>query len=149
MTRVVTLGNRDTLETTHTSDIEDKVKRDVIRTDSERSIISKPFVQRMAILAFKKMRSYDSDGKKKSCLNGVHYPLGCGRGVYVLCKCGTTPNGVVADQIENSEKQVPWPSRLSCQRLVRVRGRHCPTGGPGKANVGAKVMSDHTPFFFM
>jgi hypothetical protein len=37
------------------------------KTDSERSMISKPFVQRMAILAFKKMRSYDSDGRKKSC----------------------------------------------------------------------------------
>jgi hypothetical protein len=37
------------------------------KTDSERSMISKPFVHRMAILAFKKMRSYDSDGRKKSC----------------------------------------------------------------------------------
>ena len=29
-------------------------------------MISKPFVHNMAILAFKKMRSYDSEGRKKS-----------------------------------------------------------------------------------
>ncbi len=29
-------------------------------------MISNPFEHKMAILAFKKMRSYDSDGKKKS-----------------------------------------------------------------------------------
>jgi hypothetical protein len=29
-------------------------------------MISKPFVHKMAILAFKKMRSYDSEGRKKS-----------------------------------------------------------------------------------
>jgi hypothetical protein len=37
------------------------------KTDSEGSMISKPFVHRMAILAFKKMTSYDSDWRKKSC----------------------------------------------------------------------------------
>lgn len=41
---------------------------DVIKsTNSVKSIISKPFVQRIAILAFKKIRSKDSEGKKKSC----------------------------------------------------------------------------------
>jgi hypothetical protein len=48
------------------------------KTDSERSMISKPFVQRMAILSFKKMRSYDSDGRKKSCqvVSTVGFVLG-------------------------------------------------------------------------
>ena len=35
-------------------------------TYSVRSMISKPFVQRIAILAFRKIRSKASDGKKKS-----------------------------------------------------------------------------------
>jgi hypothetical protein len=35
-------------------------------THSVKSMISKPLVQRIAILAFKKMRSKDSEGKKKS-----------------------------------------------------------------------------------
>jgi hypothetical protein len=43
-------------------------------------MISKPFVQRMAILAFKKMRSYDSDGRKKSCQIALMIALGCRRG---------------------------------------------------------------------
>ena len=33
-------------------------------TNSERSMISKPFVHNMAILVFKKIRSYDSEGRK-------------------------------------------------------------------------------------
>jgi len=33
---------------------------------SLRSMISKPFMQRMAILAFRKIKSNASDGKKKS-----------------------------------------------------------------------------------
>jgi hypothetical protein len=37
-----------------------------VKTDSNRSMISKPFVHRMAILAFKNITSKDSDGKKKS-----------------------------------------------------------------------------------
>jgi hypothetical protein len=36
------------------------------KTYSDRSMISKPFVQRMAIFALRKMRSNDSDGRKKS-----------------------------------------------------------------------------------
>ena len=83
------------------------VRFDVTRTNSERSMISKPFVQRMAILAFKKMRSYDSDGKKKSCQIVVRIPPGCGKGIYVLCRCGTTLSGFAADQIENSETREP------------------------------------------
>jgi hypothetical protein len=36
------------------------------KTYSDRSMISKPFVERMAIPALRKMRSNDSDGRKKS-----------------------------------------------------------------------------------
>jgi len=35
-------------------------------TDSERSIISKPLLHKMTILAFRNSRSYESEGKKKS-----------------------------------------------------------------------------------
>ena len=38
-------------------------------TYSVRYIISKPFVHKMTILAFRKMRSKDSDGRKKSYEN--------------------------------------------------------------------------------
>src|SRR6266702_71879 len=79
MARIVTLRNRDTLETTHPT-CQTCQTRDVMRTNSERSMISKPFVQRMAILAFKKMRSYDSDGRKKSCAIAFMIPPGCERG---------------------------------------------------------------------
>ena len=64
------------------SDIGNRVRRGVMRTDSERSMISKPFVQRMAILAFKKMRSYDSDGRKKSCQIAFMIPPRYGKGIY-------------------------------------------------------------------
>ena len=38
-----------------------------IDSDSERSIISNPFLQRMAILAPKKTASYAFEGREKSC----------------------------------------------------------------------------------
>ena len=62
---VVTLRNGDALEATKTM----RQWLLVFLTAgaySVRSIISKPFVQRITILAFKKMRSKDSDGRKKS-----------------------------------------------------------------------------------
>src|SRR5258706_13383540 len=64
-----------------------KVIRQV--TYSVRSMISKPFVQRIAIFAFRKMRSKASDGKKKSyserSANQLVMPLN-----YVLDKHATT-----------------------------------------------------------
>ena len=107
MARIVALWNRDTLETTHPTRQISEIRCGVMSTNSERSMISNPFVQRMAILAFKKMRSYDSDGRKKSCQIAFIIPLGRGKGIYVLCKCGTTPSGVAVDQIENSGTQEP------------------------------------------
>ena len=35
-------------------------------TDSERSMISKPLLHRITILAFRNNKSYESEGKKKS-----------------------------------------------------------------------------------
>jgi hypothetical protein len=43
-------------------------------------MISKPFLQRMAILVFKKMRSYASDGREKSCQIALIILLSSGRG---------------------------------------------------------------------
>jgi hypothetical protein len=43
-------------------------------------MISKPFLQRMAILAFKKMRSYASDGRKKSYQIALMILFSRGRG---------------------------------------------------------------------
>jgi hypothetical protein len=43
-------------------------------------MISKPFLKRMAILVFKKMRSYASDGRKKSCQIALMILLGSGTG---------------------------------------------------------------------
>lgn len=65
-TRVVALRNCDTLETTSRM-CESMAYIHRTRTYSVKSMISKPFVQRMTILAFRKMRSNDSDGRKKSC----------------------------------------------------------------------------------
>jgi hypothetical protein len=66
MAWIIALWNRDTLETLDdNSAIRWKTRHRVV-TNSERSMISKPFVHNMAILAFKKMRSYDSEGRKKS-----------------------------------------------------------------------------------
>lgn len=66
MAWIIALWNRDTLETVNdNSDIRKKMRHRVV-TNSERSMISKPLVHNMAILAFKKMRSYDSEGRKKS-----------------------------------------------------------------------------------
>jgi hypothetical protein len=83
------------------------------KADSERSMISKPFVQRIAILAFKKMRSYDSDGRKKSCQMELttrgHSPDS--GDVYVRGRYGTTLSEVVAGQVESSETLELLPSR--------------------------------------
>lgn len=38
----------------------------IISSYSVKSMISKPFEQRIAIFALRKIKSYDSDGKKKS-----------------------------------------------------------------------------------
>jgi hypothetical protein len=74
-----------------------------MKADSERSMSSKPFVQRIAILVSKKTRSYDSDGKKKSCqmesTTGDHSP-DSGK-VHVLGRHGKTLCEIVASQAES------------------------------------------------
>ena len=52
--------------TTQPSDRKHGIEIERVVTNSERSMISKPFAHNMAILAFKKIRSYDSKGRKKS-----------------------------------------------------------------------------------
>ena len=58
LARIIALRNSDALETIDTtSAIKTTVDCNLTMTDSERSMISKPFVHKMAILAFKKMMS--------------------------------------------------------------------------------------------
>lgn len=44
-----------------------KKTNEIPETYSTRSMISKPLAHKMTILAFKKIKSKDSDGRKKSC----------------------------------------------------------------------------------
>ena len=51
---------------------ENVVKSPIISTHSVRSMISNPFEHKIAIFAFRKIKSYDSEGRKKSCEGGIN-----------------------------------------------------------------------------
>ena len=67
---IIPLRDSHTLETGADSTWAEE-RENNIKPYSVRSMISKPFVQRIAIFALRKMRSNDSDGRKKSCSYGV------------------------------------------------------------------------------